>query len=118
MPTFYESDNLTCWVYSAFTDQYEALDADETSDPYALIWAIEIAPLKNWAMEQFQHTHNCECDMLISAMTNSIDWDNLRSLLQEWSTENICDKCLKFTGDGDDCECKEDEQDVDDVDAP
>jgi hypothetical protein len=110
MPTFYETDDLTCWSYCVFTEQYEALDADETSNLYDLIWAPEIAPLKDWAMEQFQLTHNCECDALVSAMTNSIDWDKLRSLLKEWSEENICDKCLKFTGDGDDCECEEDEE--------
>jgi hypothetical protein len=101
---FYAQDNLTCWAYSVFTDEYESLDSDDKEQQkqmISIITAIEIAPLIHWVEDQIMGAHSCESDLLVSAMLNSIKWDVLRSLLKDWMEEENINAF-----------------DVDDVDAP
>jgi hypothetical protein len=98
---WYQTDNLTTWIFTVFTEEYENADTERQIELMKAIDGPGLYPLRAYA-------HDAICDlvtdvMLLCAIENSIDIQEFKRLLMEWANDNTCRNCYAYT-DGDDCE--------------
>jgi hypothetical protein len=102
---FYTCDNVTTWIYSVFTEEYENEDAERQKSLMSAITEISIHPLRAYTQDTISSMISDE--MLDTAVMNSVDLHELKRLLMEWANDTTCRKCYHYT-DGGDCDrCEE-----------
>lgn len=83
---FYDTDNIQCWVESAFIDEYE-LQVENGNDEIVngmkeCVTCIPVSPMKGWIYDWLDN--EIENKRLIGAIINSIDYTKMRTDLKEW----------------------------------
>jgi len=83
---FYDTDNIQCWVESAFIDEYE-LQVENGNDEIVnvmkeCVTCIPVSPMKEWIYDWLDN--EIENKRLLGAIINSIDYTKMRTDLKEW----------------------------------
>jgi hypothetical protein len=81
---FYDSDNLTCWFYSLFEEEYERAEEDKNSDEYKqelenIVNVPDIGLLREWCYEQMELVNLN--NPFGRAIINSVDLEELKQML-------------------------------------
>ena len=109
MPAFYETDDLNCWMFVVFIEEYA--NGCDQENQYKIIDACGLGLLKTYAEDKL--TTGMDWDKkILAAVLNSIDYDALKTQLIDWAESSLCEKCHCYT-DGNPCEevdCKEEEE--------
>ncbi len=69
------TDNVTCYFKTVITERWDDLDKGEREE-----WASEIdtaEKLEAWARDYFGSVNLTDCDLLLSAIFHSVDWEDL-----------------------------------------
>ena len=116
---FHALDNVTTWIYSVFTEEYENEDAERQKSLMSAITDCGTYPLVAYTADIISNM--ISNDMLAAAVENSVDFHLLKRLLTEWADDTTCPKCYHYTDkcyrDTDHCDQCEGEAEGSDTDA-